>query len=52
MQHFIVHDIAVTLLLPTQPEHNSSLYLKISTSLAVTRKFIKTSGLDLITPPL
>jgi len=42
MQYFIVQDIAVTLLLLTQLEHNSSLYLKISTSLAVTRKFNKT----------
>jgi hypothetical protein len=53
MQHSIVQDIAVTLLLPTQPEHNSSLYTKICTDLAVTRKFIKLYRIhDLISPPL
>jgi hypothetical protein len=41
MQHFIVQDIAVTLLLLTQPAHNSSLYPKICTKVAVMRKFSK-----------
>jgi len=40
MQNFIVQDITVTLLLGTQPEHNSSLYPKICTNLAVTQKLI------------
>ena len=36
MQDFIVQEIAVTLQLPTQLEHNSSLHPKICTNLTVT----------------
>jgi hypothetical protein len=53
MQYFIVQDIAVTSLLPTQTEHNIALYPKICTNSTVTRKCGKLWRIhDLISPPL